>query len=528
MTFYRLLLFSDRSPRSTWNLANRIERQVPGTKICGIVLKPIPADSGRFRATLQRLFDLFIGIVHAFPTRRDIAAEFDSNDLIRECHRRELPLLVAEDFNNSEVSNFVQDHPADLGVVIGTSCLHPGVLASPLHGLLRVRITTSASDGEKVSVGASASRQVPSETSITVQSEQGSKAPLSLVSVRLPVQPYDTPLGIALKTELVSNDIIVQMISSYSTGNMGRASEEANAWVHEMLPKCPPATDPDVGRSNAPPQGLRSRQWWKLCCHTVLLCSPYVIVRNWRRRRRGQFPLIILFHHLVSDRPHRMGMSTEVFFHQVRFLQRYYRVVSLSEALESLRSGSLNAPTVVLTFDDGYEENFLTMRAVTENTGIPAVMFVCSKAVTAREEFQHDHEDGQTGFRSLGWNQIRYWQRDSVEFGSHTRSHFNCGSSDVLALRDEIVGSRDEMERHLRRPVRLFAFPWGMARNMSSTAIEIATSSYDHCVSALEGESYPTKRGQRKIAGRKFLPANRWDLELTLQSIFELAHDLKR
>lgn len=217
-------------------------------------------------------------------------------------------------------------------------------------------------------------------------------------------------------------------------------------------------------------------------------------------------------------------MTTDTFLRQVQFLQRYYRVVTLSEAVAQLRSGSVSAPTVVLTFDDGYEDNFLNMRAVTEKTGAPAALFICSGHVTGRDEFQHDHLEGQFGFASLGWEQLRYWQGESIEFGSHTRSHFNCGSCELGSLQNEIMGSRFDMELQLGKPVRLFAFPWGRMCDMSSDAVTIAASGYEYCLSTLEENIFPNSAPLSKIRGRQFLPSSRWELEFALQSIVQMAH----
>src|SRR6185437_4680580 len=75
---------------------------------------------------------------------------------------------------------------------------------------------------------------------------------------------------------------------------------------------------PEVGPT------FRHRPKWKLCLETLLLCSPPMIARNWYRKIRRNYPVTILTHHLVSDRPHRMGISTQAFWRQVRFLQRHY------------------------------------------------------------------------------------------------------------------------------------------------------------------------------------------------------------
>jgi peptidoglycan/xylan/chitin deacetylase (PgdA/CDA1 family) len=507
--FYRLLLVSNRNPISTCNLAKRIDRQLSGAKISGIILKAPRADTRWLRILLQRAIDLVIGIVHASPAKPEGTAESELADFLQECHRRDWPLIVQEDFVTPEASAFMQNHPADLALLIGAPHLPADVLPLFPHGSLLVEITPLSPDAATAASG---------EVCITIQSTQVANASPSSVSARLPVQPRDTPRTIALKAELISNDLLLQMVSSYSTGNIDRAPEEANAWQKRMLPQHRPSTGCPPGHSEI----ATTRPLWKMCLHTLALVSPYVILRNWYRRARGQFPVVVLFHHLVSDRPHRMGMPTETFLRQVQFLQRYYRVISLSEALKELRAGSVKAPTVVLTFDDVYEDNFLCLRAILEQTGVPATLFICPEIVTGHKEFQHDQEDGQTGFPSLGWEQARYWQSETIEFGSHTRSHFDCGSSVRPTLEEEIVGSRNEIESHMGKPVRFFAFPWGKSASMSSAAKEIATSAYECCFSTMEHEILPMQQGTKStVSGRKFLVANAWNLEVDLQSVFE-------
>src|SRR4030095_9064970 len=129
-----------------------------------------------------------------------------------------------------------------------------------------------------------------------------------------------------------------------------------------------------------------------------LLSLPLLMTRNWYYRRTGSFPIVILFHHLVSDRPHRLGLSTEHFLKHVEFLKKHYRIVSICTAIEMLRTNDVKVPTVVLTFDDGYSDNFINLRAVVEHTGVPVTMFVSTDHVSKQTAFKHDLDAGSQGF----------------------------------------------------------------------------------------------------------------------------------
>jgi peptidoglycan/xylan/chitin deacetylase (PgdA/CDA1 family) len=162
-----------------------------------------------------------------------------------------------------------------------------------------------------------------------------------------------------------------------------------------------------------------------------------------------------------------MGISTEHFLKHVEFLQKYYHDVSLTDAIEMLRTNSVKAPTVVLTFDDGYGDNFINLRAVVEHTGIPVTLFVSTDHISSGAEFQHDIDARIRGFQPLTWDQLRQLQKHGFEIGSHTRTHFNCGSDNRADLDAEIVGSKEELEIELGTQIQHFSFPFGLPENIS-------------------------------------------------------------
>ncbi len=522
MSKFRILLISNRTPRSTWNLACRLEQEVPGAQICGIVIQKSPKKNEWRRALRDRILDIVLSIVHAYPAKWKGNSEFGMDELSKECERKGWRIFAADKLDAAAVQEFVRSQNAHLGLLAGAPEVDSATQALPRNGSLAIEVSFSN--------GSASSSAVPSPDEgpcVKIDPAFDSTAVLRRISVRFPSHPYDTAEGMKLKSDLISDDLAVRAIESLSTENPAGADESVAAWA-ASLPGFTADSRANQFHISLDPPLWRISSTWKLCIHTLVLLSPLVVVRNWYRRLRGQFPVLILFHHLVSDRPHRMGIPTEFFFREVEFLQRYYRVVSVSEAAKILKSGSVKAPTVVLTFDDGYEDNFLSLRAITEASGVPVSLYVSTDAVDNHAEFQHDLRIGTTGFRALNWDQIRYWQNDRVEFGSHTRTHFNCGSTDRHALEQEIVGSGDDMENRLGTPPRFFAFPWGKLRNMSAPAVEIATSRYEYCFSTLPAENFANGGTAHKVVGRKGLPATVWELELTLQSVFDYARRLRR
>lgn len=538
-----VLILSNVRPLRAWTFANRLLREVPGAEICGIVQRPmrsIPrlqrmlamahlrgayATHGWWSqaqllllSMMDKIVDWFCWFVHGCP-RLLSSSGFTADRLTQECAKAGWPFAVVAEDSESSVATLACPAKVDLVILLGQFSSIPEFSARASIGCIW------ASD-HKPSAG-----QVEPGRDALISIEhlaQGTQTPFKIASLILPWQPFDGPLGFRLKADLIADDLLLETAENLLRGDAATASTLVSQWVNRVLTPLLSQLDGMGQRACRDGRGgNRCRPAWKLCLDTLLLLSPRILVKNWHRRMSAQYPLLVLAHHLVADRPHRMGVSTETLWRQVLFLRKHYRIVGLSEGVGLLRSGQISAPTVVLTFDDGYADNFLNLRAVTNEIGISPTLFVTTDPVEAHREFAHDLATGTTGFFPLTWDQIQYWNTRGAEFGSHTRTHFDCGSVHLENLQSEILGSRNDLEARLKRTVEFFAFPYGKHKNMSSEAKRLAASAYRHYVSFLGGESL-AKAGQSQThLFRKKFYRSQWELELELQSVFDLVDDIK-
>jgi peptidoglycan/xylan/chitin deacetylase (PgdA/CDA1 family) len=535
----RILLVSNARPSRTSRLARRIMREADA-QICGIVQRPVQelplaqhllaygctmtertsVSTPRFGlgAMRRRITDAALWWIHGAPNGI-VHKESKPNRLYEKCDDIGCPVLIEDDVNGSKALSFVIDQQPDLGIMLGEEMPGEELLKVPRCGWIRA----------SQNVAQPKALEEPSGIAITIESLAGSPASaLTIARVTLPRQSYDGLVGQTLKADLIADDLTIQSVTRLLDTGAVEAMTGVAQWTQEiLLPYLeqikPAGTDEEC--AHVPP---RHRPTWKLCLDTLLLCSPLVAGRNWYRRLRRQYPVTILTHHLVSDRPHRMGISTEAFWQQIQFLQKHYRIISLREAVALLKSGRVDAPTVVLTFDDGYADNFVSLRAVAEETGIPVTLFIAADPVEFRQEFAHDLENGIRGALPLTWQQIQYWSSESIEFGSHTRTHFDCGSNDKSRLESEIVQSRRDLEQRLGRPVDFFAFPFGQPQNISAEALRLARQCYGHFLSGFGGDNHCGQRQDDQHLLRKNLYSNAWEQELDLQSVFDLVDRIRK
>ncbi|HKW34569.1 MAG TPA: polysaccharide deacetylase family protein [Candidatus Acidoferrum sp.] len=538
----RVLIISNARPSRSWNFVNRIRHEVPGVQVCGVIqrsLRSIPAIQRQIargemlvssgwtskvrsvlHSILQGLVESLLWFVHGCPIGLGDRGTFTMNRLTKGCARAAWPLVFMKEENIAKVLRALSFDRVDLVILLGDF---------PSVEDMRVELHCDCILACRHRVNHDPTGPKSGALICLEHFARSPKPPYTIASVTLPWQPSDGLIGFTLKTDLIADDLLLQSVASMLAENSSNPSKAAQLWADRILGPCLAQLTKDaepIPQERAPSKPCRPS--WKLCLDVALLCSPWVVLRNVYRRLRSRYPVLILAHHLVSDRRHRMAISTEDFLRQVRYLQKYYRIVSLSEATQLLRSGKVRVPTVALTFDDGYADNFLSLRAVASEAGISATLFITTHPVDTHQEFEHDAANGVTGFLPLTWDQIQYWSTRGAEFGSHTRTHMDCNTQDRSKLQAEILGSKEDLEAQLGKPVHLFAFPYGQHENMSPEAMHLAASVYSHFVSSFGGEASSGNKGPSSHLFRKNLYTSQWELELELQSVFDFVGAIRR
>ena len=166
---------------------------------------------------------------------------------------------------------------------------------------------------------------------------------------------------------------------------------------------------------------------------------------------RLSYYLPILGYHRVGTYrgDHVPTVSAEAFGRQLAFLSRFrYRVLGLDEVAERLtRSQPFPRRSVVITFDDGYEETYQVAWPLLKRFGFSATVFVTPAEV------------GLPGFSS--WPQVVEMARDGMLVGSHTMHHTYLPLARGPRLAEELMESKRVIEERIGRPVVLLSYPVG-------------------------------------------------------------------
>jgi len=98
---------------------------------------------------------------------------------------------------------------------------------------------------------------------------------------------------------------------------------------------------------------------------------------------------IIVFYHRIANLS-RLSVSPEKFAEHLDVLTKYFIPIKLSNLINHIYDGTLPKKAIVVTFDDGYADNFWNAYPLLKRFGVPATIFVTTGFIGSNKEFLGD------------------------------------------------------------------------------------------------------------------------------------------
>jgi len=197
---------------------------------------------------------------------------------------------------------------------------------------------------------------------------------------------------------------------------------------------------------------------------------------------------VLLYHRVNDFSQDSLTTSLNRFIEHLHFLKRRYPVIALSDAVRLDSTGAYLGPNVVvITFDDGYADNFECAAPILRHFGLPATFFVSAGLVGTADRFAHD---GRSPYRfgNLRWDEVRALRDAGFEIGSHGWGHRNLADCTLDDAQKEVVSSRERIQQELGSSVRSFAYPFGGRTDITPAVIDgIRGAGFDVVASAYGG-----------------------------------------
>ncbi|MBP2662373.1 MAG: icaB [Firmicutes bacterium] len=173
-----------------------------------------------------------------------------------------------------------------------------------------------------------------------------------------------------------------------------------------------------------------------------------------RNNNRAEISLLadvpILNYHKVDDFYHSLSIPPEEFEEQMKYLSENGFTTITPDQLMAYLNHDRELPEnpILITFDDGYLDNFTNAYPIMKKYGFTATIFLVTNKVGHEGNF-------------MTWDQVRTMQKDGFVFGSHTVSHAALTKVSREQGMMELTDSRKELEQQLGVKARYFAYPTG-------------------------------------------------------------------
>ena len=170
----------------------------------------------------------------------------------------------------------------------------------------------------------------------------------------------------------------------------------------------------------------------------------------------------LMYHHIQSLKSAKekkqtaLTVETPIFKNQMQYLKdRGYTAISLQDLVNFFDQGiAVPQKSVLLTFDDGYEDFYTGAYPILRDLGFGATVFTPTGLMN------------NSGY--LSWDQISEMAGNRILFANHTWSHKNVKAKEDVLRMEVSTADVQLKEKGLNSP-KVFAYPFGLESSQAVT-----------------------------------------------------------
>lgn len=268
----------------------------------------------------------------------------------------------------------------------------------------------------------------------------------------------------------------------------------------------------------------------KIICLLINLVKLPEVYMFFRKKIFGRHIVIFVYHRVSPRRDNSpvANICPEEFEKQIRYLKENFKIYSLEKLINFLSNNSTDKETkeniAVITFDDGYKDNYVYAHPILKKYQVPATIFLVTEYIGKNQLFWWDkieyiiyhtkkreinisnfgkyfltdnkkklhciffllkkfkkisenlknkyidelqnicHVNIPSGLGKeviLSWDEIGEMKNNKISFGAHTLTHANLININLEEANKEISQSKAMIEDRLKGDVISFAYPYG-------------------------------------------------------------------
>ena len=189
----------------------------------------------------------------------------------------------------------------------------------------------------------------------------------------------------------------------------------------------------------------------------------------WKKTVDYHYPRILMYHMIRESIPRKkfnsLRVSPKMFEKQIRYLQQNgWKSYTMSEAFE--QKESLKTKSVVITFDDGYQDNLKNALPILKKYAFKATIYLVNDRHNRDWSGYRKAKNEGAGLKDevkLSDVDVReLLDSGLIEIAAHTVTHANLTNLEEEESKKEICMSKQKIEEDFQTPCQSFAYPFGL------------------------------------------------------------------
>ncbi|MCY6370996.1 polysaccharide deacetylase family protein [Clostridium ganghwense] len=179
-------------------------------------------------------------------------------------------------------------------------------------------------------------------------------------------------------------------------------------------------------------------------------------------KREGGIP-VLMYHSIGFEKDNPVRLPVKNLEKQMKYLKdNNYTTLSLDEVYDYFQNNKpIPEKSIVLTFDDGYLDNYTKLYAVMKKYEFKGTIFVITKAINNEKDY-------------LTSKQLKELENNNLSIESHTACHENLSELSYDKQLKTLKNSKEFLEKTLNKKVKYIAYPYGKYNKDTLKAVKEA------------------------------------------------------
>jgi peptidoglycan/xylan/chitin deacetylase (PgdA/CDA1 family) len=178
--------------------------------------------------------------------------------------------------------------------------------------------------------------------------------------------------------------------------------------------------------------------------------KPSIVVDNLNVKHNDKGIPIVMYHSIGFEKGNTARVTKENFKEQMKYLKdNGYVTLTLNEAYDFFIDNKLvPEKSIVLTFDDGYVDNYVEALPILKEFEFKATIFVITNLVDKVPDYMNS-------------KQLKEMQDNGIDIESHTANHEHLKELTYEKQVKTLQDSKDSLEKILNKEIQYLAYPFG-------------------------------------------------------------------